>query len=229
MPAPAVPPSSRRPSRRLRSARRLPPRGFTILEALIGVAILTASIGGLAILTSRQWTTTSDTDVLDRVENEVARDLGWLKSYAKFWRMTSGPYNLSCAQVDLSGSCDSFIVSSTSTEYNPDPNGTTCPNPGGVPSVANTALASAFVSAANTVTLNPRRPFAVAVGNTTLVSGGNADSGRPRLPAGTSLVRNITLGTKLIYVSYSFTGGNAGSYRFRRVAALHPEAASWCP
>lgn len=209
--------------------RRRRPGGFTIVEALIGVLILTASIGGLAILTSRQMTKTSDTDVLDRVENEVARDLGWLKAYAKYWRMTSGPYNLTCSQVDLGSSCDAFIVSTTSSEYDPDPNANTCPNPTGLPVVSNTALANAFVSAAASVTLNPARPFAIAVGDTTLVSGGNSDSGRPRLPSGTSLVRNISLGNKLIYVSYSLTGANAASYQFRREVALHPEAASWCP
>lgn len=217
--------------RQQQSQKRLghPPPGFTILEGLIGVVLLTVTIRGLAALTSRQWATSSDADVINRVENEVARDLGWLKAYGKYWRMSSGPYSLSCSQVDLGSSCTTFVVSNTSTEYNPDPNVNTCPNPSASPPVSTTALASPFVSAAASVTLNPARPFAVAVGSTTLVSGGSSDSGRPRLPDGISLVRDISLGTKLIYVSYRLTGTNAAPFRFRREIALMPEAASWCP
>lgn len=55
------------------------PEAFTVLEALIGVVILTASIGALAVVTAQQWSRSTDVDVLDRVENAVARDLGWVQ------------------------------------------------------------------------------------------------------------------------------------------------------
>ncbi len=196
---------------------------------MIGVVILTVAIGSLAVLSTRQWARSKDVDILDRVENAVSLDLGWLKTYGKHWRMTSGPYNLTCTQAGFSGTCDPFIVSSTTSEYNPDPAGDTCPNPSGTPVIADTALASAFVTAAASVTLNPARPFPIAVGDTTLISGGNSDTGRPRLVSGTSLVRTISLGRNLIYISYRFAGDDADAYRFRREVALHPEAAAWCP
>lgn len=220
-----------------------PSKGFTILEALIAVVILTASISGLAILSARQSSSSTDVDVLDRVENAVATDLGWLKSYAKYWRMSSGPYDLcpsGFSYTDANGytcsaptntprsGASSFTRSTTSIEYEPDPSGNTCPNPGGTTVVANTALASAFVSDAASSSLRPTDFAAVAVGDTTLLNSAT-DTGRPRLPAGTTLLRTISLGRNLIFVSYSFNGDNAAPYRFRREAALHPEAAAWCP
>lgn len=182
------------------------------------MAILTVSIGTLALLFTRQWSSSRDVDVLQRVENAVAADLGWLKSYAKYWRMTSGPYNLSCSQAGFPTGCEPFAVSSTSSEYLPDEN--RC--------ATDTGLAADFVTAAASVTITPARPHAVALGDTTLLNSAT-DSGRPPLPSGTTLVRNISLGKNLIYISYNLNGSNAAAYRFRREMALMPEAASWCP
>ncbi len=186
--------------------------GFTILEALIGVVILTASIGALAALSARQWSRSVDVDVLDRVENAVAADLGWLKSYAQFWRMTSGPYNLTCTQAGFGSGCTAFITSNVTTAYAPDPS--LCST--------TTGLAAAFVTAAGTVTITPARPFDVASGATTLaVTGG--------LPSGMSLTRTITTGKNLVFLTYSLSGANAADYSFRREVALRPEASAWCP
>jgi hypothetical protein len=185
--------------------------GFTIVEALIGVVILTASIGVLAALTARQWSSSADVDVLDRVESAVARDLGWLKTYATYWRMTSGPYNITCTQAGFGNSCTAFVSSRFGLEYAPDE--ARC--------ATATGLADDFVTAAGSVTLNPARPFTVASGATTLgVSG---------LPSGMSLTRTITTGNNIVYLSYSLTGANAATYNFRREAALRPEASGWCP
>lgn len=204
----------RRAPNRCSSPQRLserPVNGFTILEALIGVVILTASIGALAVVTARQWSRSTDVDVLDRVENAVARDLGWLKTYAKYWRMTSGPYNLTCTQAGFASGCDAFVLSSVSTEYLPD--ASRC--------ATATGLADDFVTAAGSVTINPARPFSVTTGGTTLNVAG--------LPAGMSLTRTITTGRNLVFLSYSLSGANAADYRFRREVALRPEASAWCP
>lgn len=187
------------------------PEAFTILEALIGVVILTASIGALAVVTAQQWSRSTDVDVLDRVENAVARDLGWLKTYAKYWRMTTGPYNLTCTQAGFGNSCTAFVPSSVVTEYAPDAD--LC--------ATNTGLADAFVTAAGSVTINPARPFAVASGTSTLAVAG--------LPAGMSLTRTLTTGTNLVFLSYGLSGANAAAYGFRREVALRPEASAWCP
>lgn len=187
------------------------PGGFTILEALIGVVILTASIGALALLSARQWSTSTNVDVLDRVENAVARDLGWLKTYAKYWRLASGPYSPTCAQAGFPSGCGERVFSRTTTDYQPDES--RC--------ATATGLADDFVAAANTVVINPARPFAVASGDTTLTVAG--------LPSGMSLTRTLATGKNLVFVSYSLTGANASSYGFVREVALRPEAASWCP
>lgn len=197
-----------------RVAHRLQKRssgGFTILEVLIGVVILTASIGALAVVTARQWSRSADVDVLARVENAVASDLGWLKTYAKYWRMTSGPYNLTCTQAGFGNSCTAFVPSTFGLDYEPD--AARC--------ATATGLADDFVTAAASVTLNPARPFTVASGATTLNVAG--------LPTGMSLTRTITTGKNLVLLSYSLTGANAASYSFRREAALRPEASAWCP
>lgn len=186
-------------------------QGFTILEALIGVLILTASIGTLAAVTARQWSRSTDVDVLDRVENAVATDLGWLKTYAQYWRMSTGPYNLTCTQAGFGANCSPFVVSSISTTYEPDAN--SC--------ATATGLADDFVTAASSVTITPARPFPVASGTTTLSVAG--------LPSGTNLTRILTTGKNLVFLSYRFNGANAANYRFRREVALRPEASAYCP
>lgn len=185
--------------------------GFTILEALIGVVILTVSIGTLAAVTARQWSRSSEVDVLDRVENAVASDLGWLKSYAKYWRMTTGPYNLTAAQTCPGATCDAFVFSNTTTDYQPD----------AAQCATATGLADAFVTAAGSVTIDPARPHSVSGGTTTLNVAG--------LPSGTSLTRTISTGKNLVFLSYAFTGTNADPYNFVREVAVKPEAAAWCP
>lgn len=181
------------------------------MEALIGVVILTASIGALALVMAQQWRRSTDIDVLDRLENAVASDLGWLKTYAKYWRLASGPYDLTCTQAGFASGCDVRLFSSTNTDYQPDE--ARC--------ATATGLADDFVTAAGSVTINPARPFAVSSGTTTLNVAG--------LPSGTSLTRTISTGRNLVFLSYSFTGANAASYRFVREVALQPEAAAWCP
>lgn len=205
------PTQTRLPQRMTHQPARRQIHGFSILEALIGVVILTASIGTLALATARQWTRSSDVDVLDRVENAVATDLGWLKTYAKYWRMSSGPYNLTCTQAGFGAGCTPFLVSSVSTEYDPD--SSLC--------ATATGLADAFVTAAASVTLTPARPYTVASGNTTLSVSG--------LPSGMTLTRSLTTGKSLVFLSYSLSGANAANYRFRREVALRPEASAWCP
>ena len=188
--------------------------GFTIVEALIGVVILTASIGVLAALTARQWSSSADVDVLDRVESAVASDLGWLKTYATYWRMTSGPYSITCTQAGFGSGCTAFVSSRFSLEYAPDE------------ARCATGLAEDFLTAArsnDSATLTPARPtFA-------LFETGTRTFNLNNLPAGMSLTRTITTGKNLVFLSYSLTGANAASYNFRREAALRPEASGWCP
>lgn len=208
------------------------------MEALIGVLILTASIGTLALVTARQWSRSADVDVLDRVENAVASDLGWLKTYAKYWRLASGPYDLTCTQAGFASGCDVRVFSSSTTDYQPDE--ARCGTA--------TGLAQDFINAAAAArtTIAPNGPFAIP---TFLTDGTTAQTIKgvppivnneglplpvPNLPPGTSLFRTIRISAtasekNMIYLTYSFEGAAAAPYRFVREAAIQPEAAAWCP
>jgi len=193
------------------------PQAFAIVEGLVAVIIIALSIAGLSFLVGRQAGSSSDAAVLARVENIVANDLAWLKSYGKYWRMKSGLYNITCTQAGFSAGCSGPELSST-ISYDPD---------AGQCSSA-TLLAENFVSAAGSVAITPPRPYPISLGASTLLSSAN-DAGQPPLPAGTSVIRTITAGKNLIYVSYSFSGDNAAAFRFARQAAVRPEASAWCP
>jgi hypothetical protein len=231
----------------IRARARSRPSGFSLIEVMIAVLIITASIGALAVLSARQWASTKDLNVLDRVENAVALDLGFIKSHAKYWMMSSGPYNLcpenfsytstnsftceATADTPLSGA-KSFTKSSTTITYDPDPNENTCPNPISSPVVADTTLATAFINHAKTSTIKPIWSFPPTGSGPpwadTLIDSAT-DTGRPSLPSGTKLERTISVGKNIVYVTYRFTGTNADPYGFVRKVAIHPEAAASCP
>lgn len=205
--------------------------GFTILEALIAAVIISASLGALALLSTSQWANSKDVDILNRAENAIARDLGWLKSYAKYWRMTSGPYNFTATQTGAS----SYTLSRNTIEYQPDrsdvtPAETRC-------STSSTSMAQAFISDASSdaagTAFNPNRPFNLSTSAaTTLTPTG--------LPAGLSLRRTIAFSKTVnstdistrntVYITYTLDDGSGSSaYRLIREVALRPEAADWCP
>lgn len=226
--------------------------GFSILETLIAVVILTTSIGGLAVLSARQWSRSTDIDVLDRVENAVAADLGWLKSYAKYWRMSSGPYDLcptgfnysannnTCSVPDTGANSTNsprsgasvFTRTLTTVNYEPDRtdlNEARCST--------TTGLAQAFLNDASanaTQTLfTPNRPYALSTAApVTLLS-------NTQLPFNLSLRRTIAFTrangsvNNTLYITYLLDDGQGSPatspYRFQREVALRPDAADWCP
>lgn len=223
--------------------------GFTLVELLIAVVIITASIGALALLSARQWSSSKDLNVMDRLENTVALDLGWLKTFGRYWRMSVGPYNLcptgfnyatnanTCTSPNtpLSGAT-SYTLSTTNIDYEPDPNNNTCPNPTSSPVIADDVLARTFLAAARDSTITPIWQFPpigsgtiTASSVTTVLINSASDTGRPQLPSQTTLERTITFGKNLLYITYSFTGSNAAPYGFVRKVAVHPEAAAYCP
>lgn len=208
-------------------------RGFALLEAMLAGVILTITLGVLALTASRDWSRSQDGDVLARLENAVAADLGWLKTYARYWRMSSGPYNLTCTQAGFGASCSSadFTFSTTTILY--DPVASRC--------ATATGLAQDFINTAASVrlTLSPPGPYTIP----TVPTDGTSGSGTPNpktdlavtgLPSGSALYRTLRIGTSssdkhLIYLSYSYEGTGASSYSFLREVALRPEASGWCP
>ena len=207
--SPGLPQVSPRPSPRRQA-------GFSLLESLIAVTLLTSSIATVALLTTREAATRDEVQSLTQIENAVALDLGWLKTYAKYWRMSSGPYSFLDASMTAASS---FTQSPGTLTYEPpmdDDDSSRC--------LSGTAMASAFLSEAASTgagTIRPSRPFTVATGKVQLNSSD--------LPIGVQLFRTITTGNNMVYLSYSLEGTRAARFRYQREVAIRPEAAAWCP
>lgn len=195
--------------------------GFSILEGLISALILAATVGSISLLATRLWTSSRTDNTSTLAENAVASDLGWLKSYAKVWKMDTGPYDLTTTQTLTS----SFTFSLNTLSYSPDK--TLCATVSG--------LAAAFITDARSVTFTPARPYTLATGRTQLaVSGLASGLGLWRT---LSTTRTGSTARNLVYLSYTLerngSAGTAGTidttYGFQREVAVRIEAEAWCP
>ncbi len=191
-------------------AKRLQPHataGMTLLEVLVAVAIASSAIAFLVPALIRQASISTEATSLTKVEAVVSRDLDWIRDYARYWKLRSGPYNLSAAITKAS---TSYFVS-PQMEYEPPAN--LC---------ANGTLAESFLSDASSVTTTPARPYAISVA-------GGAQS-LPLDPVDTDLEvsRTITTQPNRIQLLYTLTGSKADSLRFSRQASVLIEAAAWC-
>ena len=195
-------------TRTLRAKRQQPhaAAGMTLLEVLVAVAIASSAIAFLVPALIRQASISTEATSLTKVEAVVSRDLDWIRDYARYWKLRSGPYNLSAAITKAS----SYSLS-PQLEYEPPAN--LC---------ANGTLAESFLSDASSVTTTPARPYAISVA-------GGAQS-LPLDPVDTNLEvsRTITTQPNRIQLLYTLTGSKADSLRFSRQASVLIEAAAWC-
>ena len=195
-------------TRTLRAKRQQPHAagGMTLLEVLVAVAIASSAIAFLVPALIRQASISTEATSLTKVEAVVSRDLDWIRDYARYWKLRSGPYNLSAAITKAS----SYSLS-PQLEYEPPAN--LC---------ANGTLAESFLSDASSVTTTPARPYAISVA-------GGAQS-LPLDPVDTNLEvsRTITTQPNRIQLLYTLTGSKADSLRFSRQASVLIEAAAWC-
>lgn len=177
--------------------------GMTILEVLVAVLIASSAIALIVPTFIRQLGISSEASSLSSVESVVSRDLGWISDYARWWKLRSGPYNLSTAITRTSSW-------STTPEAVYEPPADRC---------ADGTLASAFLDDLASVTTNPPRPYPIPTSSapTTLAS-----------LDGLEIQRTITTHGSTLQLVYSVSGSKAASLRFWRQASLLIEAAAWC-
>jgi len=190
-------------SPRLRSRRAKGSAGITMLEVLVAVVIASSAITFLIPALLRQVGVSAEADRLTKVEAVVSRDLDYITDYARYWKLLSGPYNLSTTITKASN-----WIMTPQVEYAPPAN-----------SCANGTLAAGFLADLASVTTTPARPYAIP-----------AAGGAQSLPVATDLelTRTITSQGSRIHVSYGLTGSKADGLRFFRQASVLIEAAAWC-
>ena len=179
--------------------------GMTLLEVLVAVAIASSAIALLVPALIRQASISTEATSLTSVEAVVSRDLDWISDYARYWKLRSGPYNLSAAITQTQGS---GYTLSPQVEYEPPAN--LC---------ANGTLAESFLSDASSVTTTPARPYPIA---------GSGSVETITVATDLQLARSITTQRNRIQVLYALTGSKADSLRFSRQASVLIEAAAWC-
>jgi len=191
---------------RILPAKRQQPNaaaGMTILEVLVAVAIASSAIAFLVPALIRQASISTEATSLTSVEAVVSRDLDWISDYARYWKLRSGPYNLSATITQASS-----YTFSPQVEYEPPAD-----------RCANGTLAEGFLSAASSVTTTPARPYPIA---------GSGSVETITVATDLQLARTITTQRNRIQVLYALTGSKADSLRFSRQASVLIEAAAWC-
>lgn len=183
------------------------PAGFTILEALVAVLIASSAIALIVPTFIRQLGASSEATSLNSVESVVSRDLDWISDYARWWRLRSGPYNITATIAQLPAG--TAYATSPEVAYLPPPD-----------RCAAGTMAAGFQEALASVTTNPARPYPIDASSSaaaTLATVGGVTVRRALTPSGNTL-----------RVTYSLEGDPASSLRFLRQASVLIEASAWC-
>lgn len=188
-----------------RCSRR--PAGFTILEALVAVLIASSAIALVVPTFIRQLQAGSEASNLSQVEAVVSRDLDWISDYARWWRLRSGPYNITATIAQL----PSGVAYTTSPEVVYLPPADRC---------AAGTLANGFQAALASVATNPARPYAIDATSTAAATLATLN--------GITVQRSLTPSGSTLRVAYSLAGEPAASLRFLRQASVLIEASAWC-
>lgn len=181
--------------------------GFTILEALVAVLIASTAIALIVPSVIRQVSLSREVNSLTSIESVVSRDLDWISDYSRWWRMRSGPYNITASVAQLP----------TGVSY------TTAPEASYLPpadSCASGTLANDFQAALAVATTSPARPYAI---DATSVAAQDLET-----VGDVTVKRSLEPNARTLRVSYSLEGGNTASLRFYRRASVLIEAAAWC-
>lgn len=184
---------------------------FSMAEVLIAVVIAGLALSGTIAIFNSQFGSSSDARTRNQLEAIIARDLNWIRTYAKIWRMASGPYNVSTTQTGSSAFTSAPLITYT-------PTSTDCAD-----------LASAFntnAAGAAGTSLVPTKPYTIP---TTL-----GTSQTLATVSGVSVARTINVSTGVtnnntLAISYALSGGNAANLGLDRQTAVFLEASSWCP
>jgi hypothetical protein len=188
-----------------------------MLEVLLGTVIIGLVLGATSSMFTRQSSFDRRTQALDAIDAEVSRDLSWLKSYARFWEMSSGPYNLTAAQTGAA----SFT---TSSFLNYEPTADDC---------AAGTLAQSFINMAASDAVTPigTSPNQLVRPNPIPTSSGVAQSiTLPAVASAYALTRtiNFTGLANRIRVVYAISGSDAAQLPYPREASILVQAEAWC-
>jgi hypothetical protein len=149
------------------------------------------------------------------IEAEVSRDLNWIKQYSKYWRLNSGPYNLTAAQTGQTDANASYVVRSH-ISYRPFTSAQ-CTAGGFV---------SQFLTDAGSVTITPARPNAIP----TTTTNASTTITLPAEAAGYTLTRTLTvLGNNRLQVDYAVNANGNPTLSFQRSALILLPATTSCP
>jgi Tfp pilus assembly protein PilV len=207
--------TSARPKTGHRQLRQQPLHadGFTMLEVLLSICIITASLALLASLLTNQANNPRKASALNAIETTASADLTWIRNYAKLWRLESGPYSTTTNTIT---GADSFTQSSY-LSYQPDPD-----------SCAAETLPSDFLVAAQAVVITPAKLATIA--DSTPVSGAEKQITLPTEAGSTQLWRSITFTDQTDHIVVSYYLKNDGlNLDFKRNTAILIESAAWCP
>ena len=186
--------------------------GFTILEVLIAASIAIVSATILYPLFNESLMIGRQSADRNAIEAATSLDLSWIKRYAKFWKMKSGPYPLESSHTKTTATFQTSPV----LEYE-------CANS----DLTTTNLSQQFitdaVSVANTANdVVPKLPYGFVA---------TADSPIPvaNISSGYTLSRTVdTSNPNRVYVIYKVTSTNAWPINFVRESSILLESAAWC-
>jgi Tfp pilus assembly protein PilV len=181
--------------------------GFSLLEVLLSTVIVTIALAGVANLFTSSLAISSRSDNQNAVETAVSTDLNWIKRYAKFWMMKSGPYAL---ENNFTKTTSAF-TSSPVLSYQ-------CANSDLTASNLSTQFRTAAESITNTTDIDPKLSYTFSSSQTIPV---------PTTPY--TLTRAVTSPTDTqILVKYTLTGADSASLAFKRETTILLESAAWC-
>jgi hypothetical protein len=219
---------SKSPVRRLQTcvqARSSDTAGIAIAEAILGAVLVALVILLVTPAFVRQMGLSRRTAGQEAVEAAVTRDLSWLRNYARIWKMASGPFSATAAQVDLPAN----PTPSSYARYTPPTSGDplTCPSD----------LISQFIAkaaSADAQGLVPARPYAIPT-----TSGISQDIPIADPAASDyTLARTITFNAatsanpenqNFFLVRYVVSSTRNQGLAFNRTAVVNVEASAWCP
>ena len=185
---------------------------FTILEVLLAAAIAIVSASILFPLFNESLLVGRQSTDRNLIEAATSLDLSWIKRYAKFWKMKSGPYPLSGSHTKTTAAFQTSPV----LDYE-------CANS----DLTTTNLSQQFISDAVSVASTaddvvPKLPYAFS-------STANSQIPITNISPGYTLSRSVdTSNQNRVYITYKVSSTNQKPINFVREASIVLESVAWC-
>ncbi|WP_411867804.1 hypothetical protein [Vulcanococcus limneticus] len=184
--------------------------GFSMIEVILAVVIATTVVATLATVFVRTLDLAQRASNQNAIEAAVSTDLAWIKRYAKFWRMKSGPYSLSKATTKTNNE----FTTSPVLSYE-------CANA----DLTTAGLSTQFLADADSVSntaddIEPSLPYKF-----------NESTEIPIQNSTQSYILTRAINTSdptHVHLTYNLTGGDSASLAFKRQASIILESAAWC-